>query len=75
MVDYTVNLTPNLITEGTEGSLDTSVSGGVSYQRTISMLLVPNESDGTQLKVVGTVKDGVSFNDSISGISDVDFVI
>lgn len=75
MTDYTVHLSPTHRPEGTEGALDTSISGGVSYQRTVSMLLVPNTSDATQIKIIGTVRDGAGFNDTIhNGNSDLDFV-
>jgi hypothetical protein len=75
MTDYTVNLSPTYRPEGTEGAMDTSIVGGISYQRTVSMLLVPNTGDPTQIKMIGTVKDGAVFNDTIhNGNSDLDFV-
>lgn len=62
MATYTVSLTPALINEASEGSLDTSVSGGLSIQRTEESKLVVNGSDRKQLY---RLADGESYNDVI----------
>ena len=70
MATFTVNLSPALVNLGTEGSLDTSLdANGNSAQRKLHSTIVPN---GTDLKVVGNLADGASFNDTIEVISDID---
>ena len=49
MASYTVDLTPSLVNQVSEGNLDTSVSDGVSKQRTMECVLVVNGSDRKQL--------------------------
>lgn len=61
MAMITVQLTPDLVNEVSEGSLDTSVSGGVSKQRTMECVLVVNGSDRKQLY---RLADGESYDDS-----------
>mgnify|MGYP003418398137 CR=1 FL=1 len=60
MASYRLKLTPDLVNLGTEGSLDTSVSGGVSYQRT-GYIDVYNS---TNRKIV-EVADGETFTDTM----------
>lgn len=63
---YNINLTPQLANMATEGGLDTSILNGKSLQRTISMLPV---SDCTgDLKVIGSRKDGESFDNIVSSV-------
>ncbi len=72
MAIYTVDLTPNLVNQVSEGNLDTSVSGGLSNQRTMDAVLVINGSNRKQLH---RLADGETYNDttfevpSASGIS------
>jgi hypothetical protein len=67
MADYTVTLTPALINLASEGSLDTSVVGGVSIQRTFNAVTIVN---GTNRKVVGRLEDGDTFSDVVSNYAD-----
>lgn len=66
MADYAVKLTPNVVNLATEGSLDTTVVGGVSLQRTMDMVLVSNSG----LKMVSRLKDGDTFNNTIATLGD-----
>ena len=61
MATYTVDLTPELVTMTSEGSLDTSVSGGLSAQRTKEAVLVVNGLDRKQLY---RLSDGESYDDT-----------
>jgi len=61
MATYTVNLTPDLVTSVSEGSLDTSVSNGLSAQRTMECVLVVNGSDRKQLH---RLADGETYDDT-----------
>ena len=61
MATYTVDLTPALVNQNSEGSLDTSVSGGVSAQRTQECVLVVNGSDRKQLH---RLADGETYDDT-----------
>ena len=63
-ITYQVNLTPNLRNMATEGGLDTSVANGVSLQRTANMVMTSNCVG--DLKVVGSRKDGESYDDIVS---------
>lgn len=72
MSSYTVELSPALVNLGTEGSLDTSVVGGNSIQRSVHGMMILN---GTDRKMAGRVADGGSFTDTIEGISDLDFIV
>ena len=65
MASYIVKLTPDVVNLGTEGSLDVTV-GGVSIQRTMDMVLVKNSG----YKMVGRLKDGDTFNDTIQTLAD-----
>lgn len=49
MATITVDLTPDLVNQVSEGSLDTSVSNGLSVQRTQEAVLVVNGNDRKQL--------------------------
>ena len=72
MATYTVNLSPVLVNLGTEGSLDTSVTGGNSIQRSVHAMTVVN---GTDRKVAGRVLDGGNFTDTIEDNGNLDFII
>lgn len=61
MANFKFTLTPEVIDRNSEGSLDTSVSGGVSYQRT-GYIDVYNEN--SDRKIVA-VDDGETFTDTI----------
>jgi hypothetical protein len=63
-ITYQINLTPNLRNLATEGGLDTSVVNGVSLQRTVNMVMTSNCVG--DLKVVGSRKDGESYDDVVS---------
>jgi hypothetical protein len=63
-ITYPVNLTPSLRNLATEGGLDTSVSNGVSLQRTVNMVMTSNCVG--DLKVVGSRRDGESYDDVVS---------
>lgn len=67
MANYTVTLTPALINLASEGSLDTSVTDGVSIQRTFHAVTIV---DGTDRKVVGNLNDGETFSDVVSTIAN-----
>lgn len=61
MAVYTVDLTPSVITEVSEGSMDTSVMNGLSTQRTKECVLVVNGSDRKQLY---RLADGETYDDT-----------
>lgn len=61
MASYTVDLTPVVVTAVSEGSLDTSVVGGNSIQRTKESLLVVNGSNRKQLY---RLADGETYDDT-----------
>jgi hypothetical protein len=61
MATYTVDLTPEVRNMASEGGLDTSVSGGLSSQRTKEAVLVVNGSDRKQLY---RLADGESYDDT-----------
>lgn len=71
MSTYTVELSPVLVNLGTEGSLDTSVTGGNSLQRSVHGIMVVDNHDR---KMVGRIADGGTFTDSFEGLSDLDFL-
>ncbi len=71
MATYTVDLSPALVNLGSEGSLDTSVTGGNSVQRTVHGIMVMN---GTDRKMIGRIADGGTFNDTIATQADYDFL-
>lgn len=62
MATYTVKLTPDTVTPVSEASLDTTVRGGLSAQRTKECVLVVNGSDRKQLY---RLADGESYNDVV----------
>ena len=68
MATFTVDLSPSLVNLGTEGSLDTSVTGGNSIQRTVAGIMVTN---GTSKKIVGRIPDGGSFNDTMDTLTSI----
>lgn len=72
MATYTVELSPALVNLGTEGSLDTSVTGGNSIQRTVHGMTVLN---GANRKVAGRIADGSAFTDTIEDNGNLDFII
>lgn len=61
MASYMVELTSDVKTIVSEGSLDTSVVGGYSIQRTFNDLMVKN---GGNRKMVGRLADGASYDDT-----------
>ena len=61
MASYTVDLTPSLVNQSSEGSLDDSLVGGLSVQRTVEALLVVNGSDR---KMLYRLADGETYNDT-----------
>ena len=67
MSTYNVTLTPANVNLGSEGSLDTSVRNGVSIQRTLHDVRIVN---GSNAKVVGRLKDGSTFTDTINDVGD-----
>jgi len=67
MASYTLKLTPTLVNLGTEGSLDTSVSGGVSAQRTGYIEVV--DSTDLQKRMVWEMNDGTVFNDTFETLT------
>jgi hypothetical protein len=67
MASYTLKLTPNLVNLGTEGSLDTSVSGGVSAQRTGYIEVV--DSTNLQKRMVWEINDGAAFSDTFQTLT------
>lgn len=62
MATFTVDLTPALVNQNSEASLDTSVSNGLSAQRTKECVLVVNGSDRKQLY---RLADGESYDDAV----------
>lgn len=66
MTTYTLNLTPNLVNPATEGSLDTSVSGGVSAQRTGYI-----ETDNSGDRTMHLVADGDTFTDTLQTLTTI----
>lgn len=71
MAVYTVDLTPSLVNQSSEGSLDTTVVNGLSAQRTMESLLVVNGSDRKQLY---RLADGETYDDTtfeVPAASDV----
>ena len=67
MAEFNVDLSPNLINPGTEGSLDTSVQNGNSLQRKLTGVMV--EFCGNR-KIVGRIDDGGQFNKTIERVKD-----
>ena len=61
MASYTVDLTPVVVTAVSEGSLDTSVMGGNSIQRTKESVLVVN---GANRKQLYRLADGETYDDT-----------
>ena len=64
MTTYTLNLTPDLVNAATEGSMDTSVSSGVSAQRT-GYIEVENSND----RKICVVVDGGTFTDTMTTLT------
>ena len=62
MATYTVDLTPDLVNQNSEGGLDTSVSEGLSNQRTQECVLVVNGDDRKQLY---RLADGETYDDAV----------
>jgi hypothetical protein len=61
MATFTVDLTPAVVMQTSEGFLDTSVAGGLSKQRTVDALLVVNGSNRKQLY---RLADGETYDDT-----------
>lgn len=72
MATYTVNLSPVLVNLGTEGSLDTSVTGGNSIQRTVHGIYFHSTDE---FKMVGRISDGGTFTDVLETVADLDFIV
>ncbi len=68
MPNYEINLQPNLVNLGTEGSLDTSILNGKSIQRTVHGLDVVN---GENRKIVGRLSDGDVFDNVVENACDL----
>lgn len=62
MANYTVQLTPDLVSQSSEGNLDTSVRNGLSAQRTMEAVLVVNGDDRKQLY---RLADGEVYSDTV----------
>lgn len=71
MSTFTVDLSPVLVNLGTEGSLDTSVTGGNSLQRSVHGIMVV---DGSDRKMVGRIADGGTFTDVVAASTELDFL-
>jgi len=71
MASFTVQLTPDVVNITTEGSLDTSVVGGVSIQRTMDSVFVVN---GANEKMLYRLVDGEVYDDTTfaTGTTEVD---
>lgn len=71
MAVYTVDLTPSLVNQSSEGSLDTSVVAGLSLQRTMESLLVVNGADRKQLYRLadGETYDNTTFETVVPNVS------
>jgi hypothetical protein len=68
MSTYTVQLEPALVNLASEGSLDTAIdASGHSIQRTMNAILVKS---GGNYKMVGHLKDGDTFTDTVEGVGD-----
>lgn len=67
MTDFNVDLSPDLVNLGTEGSLDSAVTGGNSLQRKLTGVMVENNGE---LKMVGRIDDGGMFDDAVAKVGD-----
>lgn len=72
MANFHLQLTPSLVNRGTEGSMDNSVLGGISKQRT-GFMDVYNGSDS--LRKVVEVYEGVQFTDVLTTWSSPTYII
>lgn len=72
MATFTVDLTPDVRNEVSEGSLDTSVVNGLSIQRTKESVLVVNGSDRKQLY---RLADGETYDDTTFEVVSSDLPI
>ena len=61
MAVFTVDLTPSLVNQSSEGNLDTSVANGLSKQRTMEALLVVN---GSNRKQIYRLADGETYDNT-----------
>ena len=66
MTSYTFSCTPALVNANSEGSMDTSVSGGVSYQRTAYL-----ETDNSGDRTMHLVADGGTFNNTLQTLTSL----
>jgi hypothetical protein len=66
-IEYPIDLTPVLTNIATEGGLDTSVLNGVSLQRTVNMVMTRDQQGN--VKVIGSRRDGESYDDVVSYVS------
>ena len=67
MTDFNVDLSPDLVNLGTEGSLDSSVMDGSSLQRKLTGIMVENNGER---KMVGRIDDGGQFNDTVDKVEN-----
>jgi hypothetical protein len=73
MASFQVKLVPDEINIGTESYLDTSVSNGLSKQRTVNVTYTVNSSGVSVMHVA--VADGEFFDDSAETLSSVPGII
>lgn len=73
MATFNVQLVPSEVNIGTESYLDTSVSNGVSKQRTFNVTYTVNSSGVSVMHV--NVADGGSFTDTPQTLADVTGIV
>jgi len=73
MASFQVKLVPDEINIGTESYLDTSVSSGLSKQRTVNVTNTVNSGGVSVMHVA--VADGMYFNDTPETLSSVPGII
>jgi hypothetical protein len=73
MASFIVKLVPDEINIGTESYLDTSVSSGLSKQRTVNVTNTVNSGGVSVMHVA--VADGGLFNDTPETLSNVPGII
>lgn len=69
MANFQLKLTPDVINMATEGSMDSSVSDGVSHQRT-GYIDVHVDDD----RKIVEVADGETFDDAMTTWDDADYI-
>ena len=73
MASFIVKLVPDEINIGTESYLDTSVSSGLSKQRTVNVTNTVNSGGVSVMHVA--VADGAGFDDTAETLSSVPGII